>query len=190
MKQNQWKNPWPWVAMGVVVAVTAFLLHNQGRLWRCTCGRIILWAGEAWGPETSQHWFDPYSLTHMLHGVAFCGLLTLLLPRLAIVWRLFLGVVLESAWEVIENSAWVINRYREGTASLGYTGDTVINSVGDIIACGLGLVLAWRLGWRRSILLVIIVEAVLLLWIRDSLILNIIMLIHPIDAIKEWQTRA
>lgn len=189
MKRSVWKNPKAWGAMAAVVVATALLLRAEGRLWRCACGRMLLWAGDAWSSDTSQHWFDPYSLTHMLHGVAFAGLLSLLLPRLAIVWRLFLGVLMEGVWELVENSAWVINRYREATASLGYTGDTIVNSVGDIVACAFGLVLAWRLGWRRSILLVILVEAVLLIWIRDSLILNIIMLIHPIDAIKEWQTR-
>lgn len=94
---------------------------------------------------------------------------------------------MESLWEVVENSAFIIQRYREGTASLGYQGDTVINSMGDILMCGLGFVLAWHLGFRRSLALFAITEVMLLIWIRDSLILNIVMLIFPVDAIKAWQ---
>lgn len=180
----------PWAGMVAVVAAAAVVLHLQGRLWRSASGRVLFWAGDAWSSDTSQHLFDPYSFTHLLHGVMFCGLLALVVPRLAPVWRLFLGVLLEAGWEVIENSSFVIRRYREATASLGYEGDTVVNSVGDIVACALGLVLAWRLGWRRSILLVVVVEAALLVLIRDSLLLNIVMLIYPLDWIKEWQAGA
>jgi hypothetical protein len=94
---------------------------------------------------------------------------------------------MEAVWEVIENSSFVIQRYREATASLGYQGDTVINSLGDIVACALGLVVAWRLGLRRSLALVVIIEVALLILIRDSLLLNIVMLIYPMDWIKAWQ---
>jgi hypothetical protein len=187
MKQDGWKKPLPWVCMLVVVALAAFVLHLQGRLWICACGHVRLWTSAAWSSETSQHLFDPYSFTHILHGVMFCGLLTLIVPRVQIVWRLFLGVLMEAVWEIIENSASVIQRYRDATASLGYQGDTIINSVGDIIACALGLVVAWRLGWRRSFALVVVIEVALLILIRDSLLLNIVMLIYPMDWLKAWQ---
>jgi hypothetical protein len=95
---------------------------------------------------------------------------------------------MEALWEVFENSAFVIERYRTATMAQGYSGDTIANSLGDILSCALGFVLARRLGFRGSIFLFLATEAVLLLWIHDSLLLNVVMLIHPIDAIKAWQT--
>ncbi|MDT7604267.1 MAG: hypothetical protein QOF61_2264 [Acidobacteriota bacterium] len=176
-----------WLIALLILAATAFQLHRQGRLWTCACGRVLLWTGDAWSTETSQHLFDPYSFTHVLHGFAFCGLLALTIPKLAAHWRLCLAVALESVWEIIENTNFVINRYRETTAALGYTGDTVINSVGDIAACAVGFLVARRLGWRRTLVAFALVELALILTIRDSLLLNILMLLHPSDAIKAWQ---
>jgi hypothetical protein len=176
----------PWLSLVVILVATALQLHNQGRLWICSCGRAFLWTSGAWTADNSQHWFDPYSITHILHGLAFCGLLVLALPRAPLVWRFVIAIALEALWEVIENTNTVIERYRE-TAALGYQGDSVVNSVGDIFACSVGFWLAWKLGWRRSIVLFVIVEIVLLFWIRDSLLLEIIMLVHPIEAIKAWQ---
>lgn len=102
-------------------------------------------------------------------------------------WRLVIALVLEALWEIIENTNAVIDRYREATAALGYQGDTVVNSLGDMVCCGLGLLIARQLGWLRSLPIFIVTEIVLLFWIRDSLILEIIMLIRPIDFIKQWQ---
>jgi hypothetical protein len=165
----------------------AIQLHNQGRLWWCTCGHFLVWNGDAWGSETSQHLFDPYTFTHIAHGLAFCGLLLLTVPRLRLAWRFWLAVLIESAWEVLENTNFVIQRYREATAALGYMGDSVINSLGDVVACGLGFWLAHKLGWRRSIITFVVIEIVLLISIRDSLILNIIMLLYPSEALRTWQ---
>jgi Protein of unknown function (DUF2585) len=117
----------------------------------------------------------------------FAGLLLLVTRTMPTAWRLCLAIAMEAVWEVVENSAYVIQRYREATAALGYQGDTVLNSLGDILCCGVGLMIARRLGWLRSLPIFIATEIVLLIWIRDSLILEIIMLIHPIDAIKAWQ---
>jgi hypothetical protein len=117
----------------------------------------------------------------------FCGLLTLLVPKLPAHWRFCLALTIEAVWELIENTNTVIQHYRAATASLGYQGDTVINSLGDIMCCGIGFVLARKLGWRRSIILFIAVEVVLLIWIRDSLLLEVLMLVSPIEAIKTWQ---
>ena len=178
---------WPWLAVAATLAAAVFQLRQQGRLWWCACGRVLVWSGDAWSADNSQHLFDPYSFTHVLHGFAFCGLLAWVLPRLSWDWRLALAVALEAAWEVFENSAFIINRYRESTLALGYTGDTIVNSFGDIVACGLGFLLARRLGFRRTLLIFVLTEIVLLIWIRDSLILEILMLIYPIDAIKAWQ---
>ena len=181
------KKLWPPLAVSAIMLATALALRAQGRLWLCDCGRFRLWTGEAWGAETSQQLFDPYSLTHVLHGFAFAGLLALVAPRLAARWRLTLTAALEAAWEIVENTSYVIDRYREATAALGYTGDTVVNSLGDIAACGLGFEIARRLGLRLSLLAFALVEIALLVWIRDSLLLNVLMLIHPSDAIRAWQ---
>jgi len=130
---------------------------------------------------------DPYSFTHLLHGFLLCGLLSLTAPQLPTVWRLWLAISIEAVWEVLENSEFVIRRYREQTAALGYHGDTIVNSLGDILICGLGFVVAQRLGFRRTFALFVVTELTLAILIRDNLTLNIVMLIHPIDAIKEWQ---
>lgn len=177
----------PWLAVAAVLALTAFVLRLEGRLWICACGRLLPWVGDAWSADTSQHLFDPYSFTHVLHGFAFCGLLALLLPRVGWRGRLVLAVALEAAWEVIENTAFVINRYREATAALGYNGDTIVNSLGDVAACALGFLLARRLGALRTLLVFALTEVVLLLWIRDSLLLNILLLVYPSKSLRAWQ---
>jgi hypothetical protein len=169
------------------VAAAAVALRLQGRLWLCACGRLTPWVGDAWSADTSQHLFDPYSFTHVLHGFAFCGLLALVLPRAGWRWRLLLAVAAEAAWEVFENTRYVINRYRETTAALGYAGDTVVNSLGDIAACALGFLLARRLGALRTLLLFAATEVLLLLWIRDSLLLNILLLLYPSEKLRAWQ---
>jgi hypothetical protein len=176
--------------MAALLIATALQLHSQGRLWRCSCGHIYLWAGDVWSSDNSQHLLDPYSFTHVLHGIVFFWLLAWTAPWLSFGWRLLIALAIEAAWEVGENTEFVIQRYRETTMALGYTGDTVVNSVGDILLCALGFYLAYRLGFRRSLALLVATEIVLLLWIRDSLILNVIMLVYPIEAIKLWQMGA
>ncbi len=178
---------WPSLATIAVVMVAAFQLHHQGRLWWCACGEYFLWAGDTWSRHNSQHLFDPYSLTHILHGMAYYGILALIASRLPRAWRFWLAITIESLWEVIENSSYVIDRYRAVTISLDYMGNSVANSIGDIICCVLGFFLAYQLGFRKSLVFFIIAELILNFWIRDSLILNIIMLIYPIEAIKMWQ---
>jgi len=182
------KNIWPVVAIGFILIATAIELHLQGRLWRCACPRYF-WTSDAWSSQTSQLFLDPYSFTHILHGLIFAGLLTLLIRRMSLGWRFVLAIAIESVWEIIENTNTVIQRYREATASLGYQGDTVLNSLGDISCCGIGFMLAVKLGWRWSIALFLAVETILLFWIRDSLLLEIVMLIHPMASIKTWQLR-
>jgi len=179
---------WPWLGLLLVLVATAYQLRQQGRLWLCACGRLQLWTSDVWSADNSQHLADPYSFTHLLHGFVFCALLAWGVPRLSLAWRLWLAVAAEALWEIVENSEFVIRRYREATAALGYQGDTIVNSLGDILACGLGFVLAQQLGFRRALAMFLIIEAVLLVWIRDSLLLNVLMLLYPIEEIKMWQT--
>ena len=136
---------------------------------------------EAWSSDTSQHLLDPYSFTHVLHGIVLFWLIGWFAPRLSWARQLWLPVAAEAVWEVGENSDFVIQRYREAAGALGYFGDTVVNSLGDIMMCGLGFVLARYLGFGCSLALFIAVEVVLLFWIRDSLLLNVLMLIYPVE---------
>lgn len=108
-------------------------------------------------------------------------------PRLATARQLLCAITLGSLWEILENSDFIINRYRTETAALGYQGDTVVNSLGDLFCCAAGFMIARRLGLRRSVVAFVLLEVVLLVWIRDSLLLEIVMLIHPVDALKAWQ---
>ena len=177
----------PWLAIAVVLVGTAYLLRSQGRLWWCSCNYLLVWSGDPWSSNNSQHLLDPYSFTHVLHGFLLCGLIALIASRLSAVWQLWLAVSIEALWEVVENSEFVIRRYREETAALGYHGDTVVNSLADILLCGIGFILARHLGFRRTFALFVVTEVALALWIRDNLSLNILMLIYPVDAIREWQ---
>jgi uncharacterized protein DUF2585 len=177
----------PWIAAAVVLACGVYLLREQGRLWICSCGYVLPWTNEYWGSNTSQHLLDPASFTHLLHGFVLCGLMALLAPWVSVAWRLWMAVSIEVGWEVLENSEFVIQRYREGTAAFGYHGDTVVNSAGDVLSCALGFLLARRLGFWRSLAVLVAVEGVLAVWIRDGQLLNVIMLIYPIDAIEAWQ---
>jgi len=123
----------------------------------------------------------------VLHGVLEFWLLGLLFPKLKMGWRLFLAVLIESSWEVAENSSYVINRYREETISLDYFGDSIINSLSDIVCCATGFAIAYKLRFWGSLALFVATETILIFWIHDSLIINIIMLLYPIEAIKSWQ---
>jgi hypothetical protein len=170
-----------------IILVAVMILLSMGRTPWYRFGPVKLWYGNAWGPESSQQFTDPYTFTHVTHGVLLYCLLQLVARRRPLGTRAVLAVLLESGWEVLENTDMVINRYRAATMALGYYGDSVLNSVGDILACTVGFALASRLPTLVTVVLVIALEVALTLWIRDSLLLNIIMLVHPIDAVKTWQ---
>lgn len=181
------KRLWPALAIVAAFVTTALLLRIEGRLWICACGRVLMWSGNICSSDNSQHFLDPYSFTHILHGFAFFWLIKGLASRLRPAWQLALAIALEAAWEAFENTNFIIDRYRTATAALGYTGDTVVNSLGDIICCLIGFIIARRLGVRRSIIVFAVLELILILWIRDSLLLEIVMLVSPIEAIKAVQ---
>ena len=178
---------WPWLVIAAAFVFTATLLRLEGRLWICACGSIQVWSGQVCSANNSQHFLDPYSFTHVLHGFMFFWLITLLLRRLSANWQLALAVAIEAGWEVFENTNFIIDRYRSATAALGYNGDTVVNSFGDSLCCLVGFIIARRLGLRRSLIVFVVLELVLIFWIKDSLVLEILTLIIPIDAVRAWQ---
>lgn len=177
---------WPWLAVAGCVIAATVQLRLQGRPWLCDCERFVLWVGDARSTETSQQLLDPYSLTHVQHGLVLCWL-ALLLPQLSWAWRLCLAVAVECLWEVVENTDLVIQRYRD-TGALDYFGDTVVNSLGDIAMCVTGFCLARCLGFVRSLAVFVAVEVALIVWIRDSLLLSLLMLLFPIEAVEQWQS--
>lgn len=175
------------IVAGLVLLAMVVLLRVEGRNFICTCGQFAIWIGDSCSSNTSQQLLDPYSLTHILHGFLFFWLMALLFKRLPGAWQIWLALLLESAWEVFENTSFVINKYRTETAALGYSGDTVVNSLGDLACAVVGFIVARQLGLRRSLIVFVVVEVILILWIHDSLLLQILMLVRPVEAIKLWQ---
>lgn len=170
----------------VVIVVT--LLTLEGRPVWCMTG-LALWS-PAWNRCTSQNFLDPYSLSHVLHGVIFFWLLWPLADRVSLPWRLVAALALEIGWEVLENSPWIIERYRQDTAALDYTGDSIVNSLGDVASVVVGFAIASRFSWKVSVVLFAALELWMLWLAHDNLTLNVLMLVHPIDAIRDWQLSA
>jgi hypothetical protein len=179
---------WIILACAAVLIVTAAVELWMGRLPLGPDGKFGLWEGNIWSSEQSQRFADPYTFSHTIHGMLFYGFLWLVARRLPVRYRFVGAVALEGAWEILENSPIIINRYREVTIALGYVGDSVFNSLSDIFFAGLGFLFAWRARVWATILVIVAMEVGTALWVRDNLTLNIIMLVHPLDAIKAWQT--
>jgi hypothetical protein len=180
--------PWHYgAAAAAVVAVQALALHLMGRVTICTCGYVKLWEGDVAGPGTSQHLTDWYTFTHLVHGFVLYFLLWLVGRRLPLGARFLLAVLMETSWEILENSNFVIARYRAETVSLNYYGDSIVNSVSDTLTALVGFTLAAWLRPAATVALALTIEGGLALAIRDNLTLNVQMLIHEVPAIKAWQ---
>jgi hypothetical protein len=180
-----WSRP---VAFAIALLLLAVIyLRWQGRVWWCACGQWYPVSLRVNSPHNSQHLFDAYSLSHVLHGILFFGLLWLLRGRLSLGMRASLAATIEIAWEMLENSPIIISRYRAATVSLGYTGDSIANSLADIASFVAGFYVARKLGLWWSVAIFLAVELLLLWMIRDNLLLNVLMLLWPIDAVRKWQ---
>ena len=174
------------IALGIV-AVMATIELAMGRNAICTCGTVKLFVATVHGPDNSQHLADWYTPSHIIHGFLFYLLGWFVLRRMEPGHRLLLAVSIEAAWEVLENSPIIIDRYREATMALGYSGDSVINSAMDVVWMILGFGIARRLPVWATVALALVFELVTLVVIRDNLFLNVLMLVWPIDAIRLWQ---
>jgi len=171
----------------LIVAAAAAILLAMGRNPICTCNAIDLWVGGRDSPRTSQMLADWYSFSHIVHGLIFYAALWLIARRWPVQWRFVVALLIEASWEVIENTPMVIDRYRTTTAALGYTGDSVLNSVSDILMMVVGFFLARKLPLWASIGLLVVLEVIPLLVIRDNLTLNVWMLLSPDKAVGAWQ---
>lgn len=187
------------VAIVLILIATVAVVRLEGRVWYCECGGWDLWKSSVWSSHCSQHVSDPYTISHISHGLIFWCMFHWLFDRVGprrfpmfaakvtTPWRLVLSVFIAAVWEIAENSTWVIERYRSVTMSLDYMGDSVTNATCDVLFCALGFYIAQWLKFTRTLMLFIAFEIILLITIKDNLTLNVIMLLTPIQAIKDWQ---
>lgn len=180
-----WRKPGAVLAAMMIGFVIA--LRIEGRIWWCACGQKFLFVWSAWSEHTSQHLVDPYTFTHFLHGFVFWWMLSSWASPSRDRWLFVINVLIEVVWEIFENTPFAIEHYRKNTAAIGYAGDSIINSLGDVAICAAGYVVAKKIGWKWAVGLFVLIELALGVWIRDGLILNVLMFIWPNSALKDWQ---
>ncbi len=187
-RSNAARGVWPYAAAAVFAGSGVLALWAMGRVWWCGQRDPRFFVAQVDSACNSQHVFDWYSFSHLLHGVIFFWVLWWLGKRWATLkpWALPVAVLVETAWEVLENSPMVIDRYRQ-TMATGYEGDSIVNAVGDIAFCVAGFYVAQRIGFKASVALFVVLELVMLWFIRDNLTLNVVMLLYPFDFIRQWQ---
>ena len=172
-----------WLVAAALVALLAAILIGMGRPPICPCGTVSLWHGTVQSDQIS----DWYSFSHIIHGFIFYGVLRWIMPDRALWVSLVIAIGIEGAWEILENSPLIIDRYREVTMAFGYSGDSVLNSVSDTLFMVGGFLAASRMRWWATVALAVAFELFTLWTIRDNLTLNILMLVAPVEAVKEWQ---
>lgn len=178
-------------ALGVIAALfatQAAVLYSFGQPFICACGYISLYVYDIWSSQMSQQIADWYTFSHIIHGFIFYFVLWLLFPRLSIIWRFAIAVGLEGAWEVAENTPWVIEAYRQQALAKGYVGDSILNSLMDTVSMSLGFLLAYKLPWKLIVALAVLMEVGVAYFIHDNLTLNIVGFIHHFEFIDTWQT--
>ena len=169
-----------------ILSFFVFILFLMGQPAWCVCG-LKLMTLDAWGSESSQNFIDPYTSSHVLHGILFFAFLTYFFRRFSLEVKMFLSLLIEVGWEILENSPLIINRYRSVTASYGYEGDSILNSTSDVLFMLLGFWIAARLPWKWTLTFFVGVEVLMLFLYRDNLALNVLMLVYPLDVVRDWQ---
>ncbi len=177
----------PYLLTLCIILCAALVEWWNGRVLICKCGYVKLWHGVVFSSENSQHLTDWYTPSHILHGILFFAVLWLMARRVPVAWRLLIAMGVEAGWEMLENSSFIIERYRAVTISLDYFGDSVVNSVSDMVAMVLGFAIASRAPVWVSLALIVGFEALTVFMIRDGLALNILMLVHPLEQVRQWQ---
>lgn len=178
---------WSVLAVLVVAAVMVAALLAMGRVPWCPQGDLALVSFDTWSPHNSQHLLDAYSFSHFQHGLVFFAVIGFGWPRRAVAARVVLATALEGAWEILENTPMVIEHYRNTTVSLDYTGDSVANSLSDLACCLAGYLVALRLPLWATLTVFVVIEAAMVATLRDSLLLNVLMLVAPVEAVRVWQ---
>ncbi len=178
-----------WLIGATLIGTQAIVLVLMGQPLICECGYVKLWEGVVLSDGNSQHLADWYTPSHVIHGLLFYALLWLAFPRIALSTRVVFAIGLEAGWEILENTPWIIDRYREQALAQGYMGDSVLNSISDTFAMIGGFLLAWRSPLILSVIVVVVLELFVGAMIRDNLTFNVMQLIYPLEAISEWQSQ-
>lgn len=186
---NFFKKYWVVMLMAVLImTITGAIEYATGRSLFGPSGTFGWWESSVWSSESSQRVADAYTFSHIIHGMLFYAFLWLVARKIPMRYRFIIALLMEASWELFENSPIIINRYRSVTIALGYVGDSVLNSVSDVVMAGIGFVIARYSKFWVSVFLIIAMELGCLFWVRDNLTLNIIMLVYPLEALKEWQS--